>query len=193
MRRMEPEARIVSINRGTVAPLVTARGEGPSAIVKTPVDGPVAVRSLGLDGDEQADHRVHGGPTRAVYVYASEDLAWWSAQLGRSLPPGFIGENVTTAGVDVNGLRAGDELRMGTAVLRVAAPRLPCFKLAARVGLHGFEKTFARALRTGVYCSVEREGVIAAGDTIAVDARGDGPPTRDVVAAKYGVDVPLPL
>jgi MOSC domain-containing protein YiiM len=140
-----------------------------SAIDKRAVDGAVFIGVLGLAGDEQADHRYHGGPLKAVYLYASEDLAWWSEQLGTPLAPGFIGENLTTADIDLNALRPGDELHVGDVVLRVTEPRDPCTKLAARVGQSAaFVKRFGQAARTGVYCSVLRTGSVRAGDAIAV-------------------------
>ncbi len=161
------------------------RGMRMSAIDKRPLDGPVFVGTLGLAGDEQAERRFHGGPLKAVYVYALEDLAWWSEQLGRSLPPGFIGENVTTAEIDVNGLRAGDELHIGAVILRATEPRVPCAKLTARIGVVGFERRFGQAARTGVYCAVAAEGSIAVGDAIAIVRAGAGPDIRTLVAAQY--------
>lgn len=157
-----------------------------SAIDKRPASGRIFVGPLGLDGDEQHERRFHGGPAKAVYAYAAEDLAWWSEQLGRTLPPGFIGENLTTEGIDLNALRAGDELHAGEVVLRVTEPRDPCAKLAARVGERDFVKRFGRAQRTGVYCAVERVGTLAAGDAIGVAHRGAGPTIREQVAATYG-------
>jgi MOSC domain-containing protein YiiM len=163
------------------------RGMGSSAIDKRPVDEPVYVGPLGLAGDEQAERRFHGGPQKAVYVYAGEDLAWWSAQLQRPLAPGYIGENLTTENIDLNDLRAGDELHCGEIVLRVTEPRDPCAKLAARVDVRGFEQRFGREARTGVYCAVIRPGLIRRGDAIVV-VRGaqEGPSIRELVKAKFG-------
>src|SRR5215210_1214747 len=126
--------RVVSVNVGRPAPLATGRRVVPSAIRKAPVSGRVAARGASLDGDDQADRRVHGGPDQAVYAYASEDAAWWGEQLGRELPPGTFGENLTLAGVDVSGARVGERWRIGTAELRVAGPRVPCSKLGAVMG-----------------------------------------------------------
>jgi MOSC domain-containing protein YiiM len=96
-------ARVLSVNVARPAPLATGRRVVPSAIRKAPVEGPVALRGINLEGDEQADRRVHGGPEQAVYAYASEDTAWWADQLGRPLGPGAFGENLTIEGVDVSG------------------------------------------------------------------------------------------
>jgi MOSC domain-containing protein YiiM len=160
-----------------------------SAIDKRPVDSPVYVGALGLEGDEQFEKQVHGGPDKAVYAYALEDLAWWSAQLGRPIAPGFIGENLTLEGIDLGALRPGDELFAGEVVLRVTEPRDPCSKLAARIGEPSFVKRFGRAARTGAYCAVDRPGRIARDDAVTVVTRAvDGPTIRDLVRAKFGAD-----
>lgn len=150
-------ARVVSVNVGRPAPLVTGRRVVPSAIVKTPVSGPVAARGTSLGGDEQADKRNHGGPDQAVYAYASEDAAFWSAELDRELPPASFGENLTLAGVDVSGARIGERWRIGTAELRVAGPRIPCFKLEARIGVPGFQRRFLHAGRPGACLAIVGE------------------------------------
>jgi MOSC domain-containing protein YiiM len=142
-----------------------------------------------LAGDEQADHRYHGGPEKAVYAYAAEDLDWWSAQLERRIEPGFIGENLTTRGLDLNALHPGDELHCGELILRVTEPREPCAKLGARIGVRGFEKRFGRAGRTGVYCAVIEPATIRVGTAISVVvAPAAGPSIRELVAAKFGSD-----
>src|ERR1041384_1992507 len=105
-----------------------------SAIGKAPVEGPVRVEGVNLAGDDQADRRVHGGPDKAVYAYASADAAFWSGELGRALGPGTFGENLTTAGLDVSGAVVGERWRIGTVELEVCQPRLPCNKLALRPG-----------------------------------------------------------
>jgi MOSC domain-containing protein YiiM len=135
---------------------------------KLPVEGPVAIGELGLDGDFQGDHRVHGGRDKAVYAYAEEDIAWWEAQLGRSLGPGFFGENLTLRGVDVNGARPGERWKVGAALLEVTEPRGPCWKLQTKVGEPRFVKRFAQARRPGAYLRVLRPGRVEAGDRVRV-------------------------
>ena len=161
-------AHVVSVNVGRPAPLATGRRVVPSAIAKAPVAGPVAVRGVNLDGDEQADRRVHGGPDQAVYAYASEDTAFWSDVVGRELGPAAFGENLTLADVDVSGARIGERWRVGTAELRVAGPRVPCFKLEARIGVPGFQRAFLHAGRPGAYLAIAREGVLQAGDAVEI-------------------------
>jgi MOSC domain-containing protein YiiM len=171
--------RVVSVNVGRPEPLATGRRVVASAIVKAPVEGPVAVRGVNLEGDDQADRSVHGGPDQAVYAYASEDIAFWSDVTGLDLGPGAFGENLTTAGIDVSGARIGERWRIGTVELRVTGPRIPCFKLEARIGMHGFQKAFLHAGRPGAYFAIVEEGELQAGDAVEVVHR----PGHDVSPA----------
>jgi MOSC domain-containing protein YiiM len=170
---------VVSVNVGRPAPLVTGRRVVPSAIVKPPVSGPVAARGVNLAGDEQADKVNHGGPDQAVYAYASEDAAWWGRLIDRELGPGAFGENLTLAGVDVSGARIGERWRIGTVELRVAGPRVPCFKLEANIGLPGFMRAFLHSGRPGAYLAIAREGELEAGDAVEIVHR----PQHDVTVA----------
>jgi MOSC domain-containing protein YiiM len=142
-----------------------------TGIFKKPVAGRVPLRGVNLAGDDQADRKVHGGPDRAVYAYAAEDYDWWGGELGRMLPPGTFGENLTLYGVDVSGARIGERWRVGSTLLQVTSPRVPCFKLAHVMNDPRFARTFARALRPGAYLRVIEEGDIAAGDSARVVAR----------------------
>ena len=168
--------RVVSVNVGRPQPLPTGRRVVESAIVKAPVEGPVAVRGVNLEGDDQADRSVHGGPDQAVYAYASEDIAFWSDVTGLDLGPGAFGENLTLAGVDVSGARIGERWRIGTVELRVTGPRIPCFKLEARIGVRGFQKQFLHAGRPGAYFRIVQEGELQAGDAVEIVHR----PAHDV-------------
>ncbi|MGN6608800.1 MAG: MOSC domain-containing protein [Jatrophihabitans sp.] len=162
---------VVTVNVGRPAPLASTGRPVLSAIVKTPVEGRVGVRGVNLDGDDQADRSVHGGPDKAVYAYASEDTARWQAELGRDLGAAPFGENLTTAGIDLSAAVIGERWRVGTAVFEVSQPRTPCFKLAARLGEPGFVKTFARAARPGAYLRIVTEGDVGAGDEIRLEHR----------------------
>jgi MOSC domain-containing protein YiiM len=159
---------VVSVNVGRPEPLFTGRRVIESAIVKAPVEGPVAVRGVNLEGDDQADRSVHGGPDQAVYAYASEDIVCWSDVTGLDLGPGAFGENLTTAGIDVSGARIGERWRIGTVELRVTGPRIPCFKLEARIGVRGFQKQFVHAGRPGAYFAIVEEGELRAGDAVEI-------------------------
>ena len=161
--------QLLSINTGRMTPLPGVKETGQTGIFKTPVDGPVAVTTLGLAGDAIADTRHHGGPDQAVYVYGAPDYAWWAAELGRPLPPGTFGENLTLDGLESARLCAGDRLHLAEVVLEVTAPRIPCATLAARMGDPTFVKRFRHAERPGVYCRVLREGRAAAGETVRLE------------------------
>ncbi len=165
--------RVVSVN---VSRAVAVEHHGrtvPTGIFKQPVSGRVVTHGVNLDGDEQADRRVHGGPDRAAYAYATEDLAWWAGELGRPVGPGAMGENLTTEGLDVTGARVGERWRVGGAVFEVSAPRVPCFKLGIRMGDPRFPPRFARAGRPGAYLRIVEHGSIGADDPIEiVSARG---------------------
>jgi len=142
-----------------------------TAIWKRPVDGRVPLRGVNLRGDGQADRTVHGGPDKAVYAYAIEDTQWWEAQLGVPLGAGAFGENLAVRGLPVSEAVIGERWAVGSAVLEVAQPRLPCSKLGLRMNDRGFLKRFAAAGRPGAYLRTVREGDIGAGDRIDVISR----------------------
>jgi MOSC domain-containing protein YiiM len=165
----------------------TYQGVVPSGMIKRPVSGPVVVRTLNLDGDGQADLSVHGGPDKAVYVMPVEHYPLWRAELGRDdLAPGWFGENLTIEGLGEDEARVGDVLRVGTAAFQVTQARIPCFKLAARMGDPGFARTFLRSGRTGWYVRVLREGVLAAGDPVEREDRPGSLSVREVAALVGG-------
>jgi MOSC domain-containing protein YiiM len=138
-----------------------------TGIFKKPVDGPVMMRQLDLDGDRQADLSVHGGPYKAVYAYPSEHYEFWRNELpDMDLPWGQFGENLTTEGLNEADTHIGDVLRIGKATVRVTQPRVPCFKLAAKFQGDDILKRFLQSGRSGFYFSVIAEGLLAAGDAI---------------------------
>jgi MOSC domain-containing protein YiiM len=158
-----------AVNVGTPRPIERAKGTvETSAIWKAPVTGRVAVRGVNIDGDDQADRTVHGGPDRAVYAYAAEDTEWWNKELGRELGPGAFGENLTLRGVDVTGARVGERWKIGTVVLEVTSPRVPCWKLATKMEDPRFIRRFAEAGRPGAYLRIIEEGELAAGDEVEI-------------------------
>ena len=165
-------ARLVAVSTGRPRQVGVRRGRPlMSAIFKEPVAGRVAAGPEGLDGDEQADLRVHGGPDKAVYAYAEEDTAWWEAELGRPLGPGAFGENLTVAGLDVTGAVIGERWRVGTTELEVCQPRQPCSKLGIRFGDPRMVKRFAQASRPGAYLRVIVPGELGARDPVEVVSR----------------------
>jgi MOSC domain-containing protein YiiM len=182
-------ARLESVNAGEPAIIGQRRGRPVwSGIGKAPVEGRVRVEGVNLAGDDQADRRVHGGPDKALYAYASEDVAWWSEQLGRELGPGAFGENLTTAGVDVSGAVIGERWRIGTVELEVSQPRQPCFKLGLHFGDPQMLKRFALASRPGAYLRIVRPGELGAGDPIEVADRPEHAVTVRLVADAIMLD-----
>lgn len=196
-------AEVISVNVGRPRTVEWHGRTVETGIWKAPVVGRVAVRGVNLEGDEQADLRVHGGPDKAVYAYAVEDYDWWAEELGRPLAPGTFGENLTVHGLALGELVIGTRLAIGTTVLEVAQPRLPCFKLGLRMGDAAFVERFDDAARFGAYFRIVEEGDIGAGDTIAVaESRVDGitvgelgtqvhgAPTEFLVRVRDDPDVP---
>jgi MOSC domain-containing protein YiiM len=182
-------ARLLSVNVGRPQPVGLRRGRTvKSAIGKAPVDGRVRVAGVNVDGDDQADRRVHGGPDKAVYAYAREDTAWWEGELGRDLGPAAFGENLTVEGVDVSGAVIGERWRLGTVELEVCQPRFPCFKLGLRFGDPQMLRRFTLAERPGAYLRIVREGEIGAGDAIAVEDRPAHGITIALVARAVTID-----
>jgi MOSC domain-containing protein YiiM len=164
--------RVIEVSAGPAAVIGEKRGRPwRSAIVKAPVGGRVAVGPLGLEGDEQHNRKYHGGPHQAVYAYAAEDVAWWAAELGRTMDSGVLGQNLTTEGADVNAVVVGERWRVGSTLLEATSPRIPCATLAHRVGAPGMVRRFARAGRCGAYFRVLEPGTVGAGDPIEVVAR----------------------
>jgi MOSC domain-containing protein YiiM len=174
------DARVISVNAGRGRELAWAPHVGRTAIDKRPLDGPAAVGRLGLAADEQVDTKHHGGPEKALYAYAREDLGWWAAQLNRALPPGSFGENITTAGLDISGALIGETWRLGAVVVQITAPRVPCVTFRGWMGERGWVKRFAAAGRPGAYLRVLAEGVVGPGDLVAVLER----PAEQVTVAE---------
>jgi MOSC domain-containing protein YiiM len=177
---------VVSVNVGARRVVEWYGREVETGIWKSPVEGRVAVRGVNLDGDEQVDLRVHGGPDKAVYAYAVEDYGWWSRELGRAMEPGTFGENLTVRGIDLGTAAIGTRWRVGSTVLEVAQPRLPCFKLGIRMGDAAFVEEFELAGRFGAYLRIVDEGDVGAGDVIDTgDAPTDGITVRELGRAEH--------
>jgi len=172
--RVPQPPHVVSVNVGGPRLVQTTAAAILTSIFKSPVKGRVPIRGHNLEGDRQSDPTVHGGPYKAVYAYAVEHYDYWAEQLpGFELSPGMFGENLTTAGLDENVVKIGDRYSLGSAVLQVTQPRMPCFKLALRFGLADMVKRFWQSGRSGIYFSVVKEGDVAAGDRI--EKATDGP------------------
>ena len=160
-------ALLVSVNVGLPRDVTSEGGAVTTGFLKTPVGGQVALRRHNLDGDRQADLSVHGGPTKAVYVYPTQHYDYWRRELGEEeLPWGSFGENFTVDGVDEETVGIGDEFRVGSARVVVTEPRMPCYKLGMRFGRSDMVKRFLKSQRTGFYVGVVEEGLVQAGDEV---------------------------
>ena len=159
--------KIVSINVGLPREVTWQGKLVTTGIFKKPVDAPVMMRTLNLDGDGQADLTVHGGLTKAVYVYPSEHYGYWRTELpGVDLPWGMFGENFTTEGLFEEAVYIGDKFRIGETEVMVTEPRMPCYKLGIKFGRADIIKRFLASRRTGFYFAVVREGMVVTGDAI---------------------------
>ncbi|MFL6075259.1 MAG: MOSC domain-containing protein [Mycobacteriales bacterium] len=165
-------AELVAVNAGHAVPVDWADGESATAIDKRPLPGRVAVHRLGVTGDEQV-FSGHGGPDQAVYAYAREDAAWWERELDRPLRPGMFGENLTTAGLDVTGALIGERWRIGSVLVEVTSPRIPCRTFAGFWDVRDLIKRFTARGWPGAYLRVVEEGELAAGDPVKVVHRPD--------------------
>jgi MOSC domain-containing protein YiiM len=177
--------RVVSVNVGRARSVGDGDDAVRTAIFKEPVAGRVRARGHNLDGDEQADRENHGGYDQAVYAYAREDAAHWESRLGRTIEPGGFGENLTTQGIDLCDARVGERWRVGTAVLEVSGPRIPCRKLATRMGRPIFLKEFRAAVRPGAYLRIAQAGELGAGDEIELLERPDHDVTIALIFRAY--------
>ncbi len=179
--------RLLSVNVGKPRPNPW-KAINLTGIDKRPTGGPVMVTApgsrgtgaVGLAGDRVYDVRHHGGPDRAVYAYAREDLDVWEAELNTPLPNGTFGENLTTAGVDLNGALIGERWLLGPdAILEVSCPRIPCGTFQGWLAQAGWVKRFMQAARPGAFLRVVKAGEICAGDPVEIVHR----PGHDVTVA----------
>jgi len=146
--------KVLSVNVGTVREFEYSGRPAKSAIWKSPAIGRIAARGVNLAGDDQADCKAHGGPDKAVYAYAVKDVRWWKQDVGRSLAYGEFGENLTTEGIEVNNALVGERWEIGSTVLEVSEPRIPCWRLGVRMEDNMFPRRFTEALRPGAYLRI---------------------------------------
>lgn len=179
---------VLSVNIGRPRPNPWKRLPA-TGIDKHPVTGRVAVTApgpkgtgaVGLAGDRVYDVKNHGGDDQAVYAYSSEDLDRWERELGRTFTPGAFGENLTTSGLDVNAALIGERWRIGTVLLEISAPRIPCATFAGWLDEQGWMRTFTQAAIPGPYLRVVEPGELGAGDDLVVEHR---PQDRQVTVAE---------
>jgi MOSC domain-containing protein YiiM len=164
--------RLLSVQVGKLRQIESGHRSVRTAIYKEPVLFRVRARRLNLEGDRQADLRVHGGPDKAVYAYDLSGYAHWRRELGAGLPHGQFGENLTVEGMPESRVRIGDVYRIGDALLQVTQPRSPCFKLSLKMGRPDFGKAFVASGHPGFYLRVLEEGELGAGDAITLVEAG---------------------
>lgn len=186
-------ARLLSVNVGTPLDAEWAGELKRTAILKTPVEGPVTVHTLGVEGDQVADTEHHGGIYQAVYAFAREDLDLWSERLARQLPDGQFGENLTTQGIDVNQALIGEQWRIGSTTFEVVDVRIPCNVFKNFMGQSGFDnskwvKRFTAEARPGPYLRVVTEGRITAGDELTVVHKPDHDVTVSMMFKAFTTD-----
>ena len=173
--------RVLSVNVGTVREFEYNGRPARSAIWKSPVVGRIVARGVNLAGDDQADRKAHGGPDKVVYAYAVEDAGWWEQEIGRPLAYAEFGENLSTEGIEVNDALVGERWQIGTIILEVSEPRIPCWRLGVRMNDKTFPRRFTEALQPGTYLRIVVEGDVGAGDEIRVVERPEhGLTVRDV-------------
>ena len=160
---------VLSVNLGKAQAIQGAKASGVTGIYKRPAEQHVSVTAAGLAGDTICDTENHGGVDQAVYVYGAADYDWWAADLGRELEPGTFGENLTISELETARLSIGDRLHLGSVVLEVTSPRIPCVTLARRMDDPAFLKRFRAAERPGVYCRVITAGRLRTGDPVTIE------------------------
>jgi MOSC domain-containing protein YiiM len=167
------EGRLLSVNVGGIREFEYVGRPARSAIWKSPVAGRVTAHGVNLAGDDQADRTAHGGPDKAIYAYAIEDYRWWESAMGRRLDHGEFGENFTTSEIDVTNALVGERWEVGSIVVEVSEPRIPCWRLGVRMGDALFPRRFTEAGRPGTYLRIVEEGDVGADDRIRVLSRPD--------------------
>jgi MOSC domain-containing protein YiiM len=174
--------KLISVNVGLPRDVTWHGKTVTTGIFKEPIDGPVMLRTLNVDGVRQADLSVHGGASKAVYVYPSEHYRFWKKELpNMNLPYGMFGENFTTEGLLEDSVNIGDRFRIRDAEVVVTEPRMPCYKLGIKFGQAEMLKRFLVSRRTGFYVAVLREGEIEKGDAIELLHRdGNGITVADI-------------
>jgi MOSC domain-containing protein YiiM len=181
--------KLISVNVGLPRKVNWKGKKVTTSIFKEPVVGPIAMRTLNLDGDRQADLSVHGGADKAVYAYPSEHYVYWSGELPDvELPWGMFGENLTTERLKEDAINIGDRFRIGSAEVVIRQPRMPCYKLAVKFGRDDIVKRFLVSGRTGFYLAVLKEGEIGAGDKIELIKRDENNVTIADITRLYAVE-----
>jgi MOSC domain-containing protein YiiM len=161
--------QLLSVNIGQKRTQQKGNEKETTGIYKLPVQEPVEIKSLGIQSDFICDQKNHGGPDQAIYVYGMPDYEWWAKELGKELASGTFGDNLTVSKLESAQFNIGDRLHVGSVILEVTAPRIPCSTLAARMGDPQFVKKYRQAERPGLYCRVIQEGFVQTGDEVKIE------------------------
>lgn len=182
--------KLLSVNVSAIREVDDGDKRVRTGIFKAPVDGPVSLDKLNLAGDDQADRKSHGGEHKAVYAFGQQHLPHWQEALEREdIGPGFFGENLSVDLLDEATLRVGDRLSVGSCLLEITQPRVPCFKLGLRGGVRSLPRSFIRYGRTGAYLRVIEVGYLQTGDALALEQRGpDHHSLAELFATVYDLD-----
>lgn len=180
--------QLLSVNVATPRSTMWQGHAVTSAIWKSPIAGPLAVTGVNIAGDDQADRQAHGGPDKAVYAYSASDYAFWREHFGVHVEAGLFGENLTIDGIDVSHARVGERWQVGSVLLEVSQPRIPCYKLGMRLQDTQFPRRFAAAERPGAYLRILGEGTLESGNSVRVVHRPDHEVDVAFVARAYHTD-----
>jgi MOSC domain-containing protein YiiM len=161
--------QLLSVNIGRKSTQQNGTKQEITGIYKIPTLEPVQINSLGIREDFIGSPKDHGGPDQAIYIYGKPDYDWWSRELGTELGPGTFGDNLMLSDLESSQFNIGDRLQVGSVILEVTAPRIPCATLAARMGDPQFVKKYRQAERPGLYCRVLREGMLQTGEAVSLE------------------------
>jgi MOSC domain-containing protein YiiM len=161
--------KLLSINIGKERTQQRENYVETTGIYKMPVNEPVEIKSLGIEGDAICDTKNHGGVDQALYIYGGGDYVWWSKEIGKELAPGTFGDNLTISDLESATFNIGDYLHVGEVTLQVTAPRIPCGTFATRMEDPQWVKKFRAAERPGLYCRIIKQGVVKVDDPVSVE------------------------
>jgi MOSC domain-containing protein YiiM len=161
--------QLLSVNIGQKRTQQNKNKIETTGIYKIPTPGPVEITTLGIQEDFIGSPKDHGGPDQAIYVYGQADYDWWSKELGKEVGPGTFGDNLTITELESARFRVGDRFHIGSVILEVTAPRIPCATLAARMGDPQFVRKYRQAERPGLYCRVIQEGNLQTGNEVRLE------------------------
>lgn len=182
---MNVVGKVLAVSVGRPQQVTRSGRPAETAIWKNNIDGQVRASGVNLEGDEQSDRQGHGGFDKAIYAYSEDDRLWWEHELGRPILRGGFGENLTIEGIDVTNAVVGERWRIGSVLVEVSEPRVPCWKLNLVMGEDRFIQRFNAGGRPGTYLRIIEEGLLGAGDEVTVVSRPSHDLTIGAVSTIY--------